>query len=118
MYEVQEAIYSLNEVPFLWEVHVEDENIEIRMEYNLDKSIDRSEVELELKNRLGLSSISVLIFKEGELVDRGEIFKYPKSRKPIYIYNSAEKEYGRKLSTVNWNFKIKIIKRLKLILKT
>lgn len=91
MYEVQEAIYSLNEVPFLWEVHVEDENIEIRMEYNLDKSIDRSEVELELKNRLGLSSISVLIFKEGELVDRGEIFKYPKSRKPIYIYNSAEK---------------------------
>lgn len=98
MYEVQEAIYSLTEVPFLWEVHVEDENIEIRMEYNIDKTIDVSEVELELKNRLGLPSINVRIFNEGEMVDRGEIFKYPRSRKPIYIYNSTDKKIGAEIN--------------------
>ncbi|MGH2205041.1 hypothetical protein ACQ10Q_14055, partial [Enterococcus faecalis] len=85
---IQEAIYSLNDVPFFWEVHVENENVEIRMEYNIDKIINKSELERELKDKLELLSAKVHIFKEGELVDRGKIFKYPISRKPTYIYNT------------------------------
>ena len=108
MFEIQEAIYSLNDVPF-WEVHVENENVEIRMEYNIDKIINKSELERELKDKLELLSAKVHIFKEGELVDRGKIFKYPISRKPTYIYNTREKRLNQNLNMENKNFKIKII---------
>lgn len=42
------------------------------MEYNIDKIINKSELERELKDKLELLSAKVHIFKEGELVDRGK----------------------------------------------
>ncbi|MDR0921259.1 MAG: hypothetical protein LBM95_02630 [Lactobacillales bacterium] len=117
MYDIQEAIYALNEVPFFWEVHVKDEDVEIRMEYNIDKSINRSEVEQELKDKLELLSIKVLIFKEGELVNRGEIFKYPRSRKPIYIYNSREKKIQAEIELGKQELQNKNYKKAKLYFK-
>lgn len=79
------------------------------MEYNIDKIINKSELERELKDKLELLSAKVHIFKEGELVDRGKIFKYPISRKPTYIYNTREKRLNQNLNMENKNFKIKII---------
>lgn len=47
-----------------WEVHVENENVEIRMEYNIDKIINKSELERELKDKLELLSAKVHILKK------------------------------------------------------
>ncbi|NSN97711.1 hypothetical protein HRE32_12975 [Enterococcus faecalis] len=117
MFEIQEAIYSLNDVPFFWEVHVENENVEKRMEYNIDKIINKSELERELKDKLELLSAKVHIFKEGELVDRGKIFKYPISRKPTYIYNTREKKIKSKLEYGKQKLQNKNYHRAKLCFK-
>ncbi|MGH2168367.1 hypothetical protein ACQ1Z1_15025, partial [Enterococcus faecalis] len=58
------------------------------------------ELKREKKNKLILLFAKVHIFQEGEVVDRGKIFKYPISRKPMYIYNTREKKIKSKLEHV------------------
>ncbi|MEK9199688.1 phenylacetate--CoA ligase family protein [Ureibacillus sp. FSL E2-3493] len=78
-YDIQEAIYTLNEIPFQWQLQQIDQTVTFFLQYT--KIVDVSSISKELSDKLGLEVLVEL----SELYPIENYIQKPKHTKTTYI---------------------------------